>query len=208
MKENKNHWYDGLFYDIFIAPNQDKSFRQVSHLIKDNSTVIDSGCGTGRFAFSIEDKVGKIDGVDLSEKNIKVANNKLVKKYSDKIKFYHSDAAVFLKNSNEKYDYAVMSYVIHEVDESQRADLLKTLADKSGKVILIDYLFPRPTNYWSWINEVVEFLAGREHYRNFKSYLKNGGIKGLAEKSGLKITNEIQNIPSTSHIVVLEKKET
>jgi len=25
MDENKNHWYDGLFYDKFIAPNQDKA---------------------------------------------------------------------------------------------------------------------------------------------------------------------------------------
>ncbi len=207
MKENKNHWYDGFFYDFFIAPNQDKSFRQVKHLIEDNSTVIDSGCGTGRFAFSVEDKVGKIDGVDLSEKNIKVANNKLAKNYSDKIKFYHSDAAEFLQSKNEKYDYALMSYVIHEVDESERVKLLKALADKSKQVILVDYLFPRPTNYWSWLNEVVEFLAGKEHYRNFKSYLQNGGIKGLAEKSGLKIANEIQNIPSTSHIVVLEREE-
>lgn len=31
--ENKNHWYDGLFYDKFIAPNQDKSYRIIKKII-------------------------------------------------------------------------------------------------------------------------------------------------------------------------------
>lgn len=207
MWQNKNHWYDGLFYDIFIAPNQDKSFRLVKNIIDENSTVIDAGCGTGRFAFSVEDKVNKVDGVDLSERNIKVAKNKLTKSNSPKIKFYHSDIYHFFENGEKHYDYAVMSYVIHEIDENLRNDILKTLSENADKVILIDYLHPRPNNYWSWLNEAVEFVAGKEHYTNFKSYLKHGGIKGLAEQNGLKIIKEIKNVPSTSHIVVLQKEK-
>lgn len=205
MKENKNHWYDGLFYDVFIAPNQDKSFRLAKNIIKENSNVIDAGCGTGRFAFSVADKVNKVDAVDLSERNIKVAMNKLTKNNSPKIKFYHSDIYRFFENGDKHYDYAVMSYVIHEVDEHLRNDILKTLSENADKVILIDYLHPRPAHYWSWLNEAVEFAAGKEHYTNFKSYLKNSGLRGLAEQNGLKITKEIKNTPSTSHIVVLEK---
>ncbi|MCO6474752.1 MAG: class I SAM-dependent methyltransferase [Melioribacteraceae bacterium] len=205
MKENKNHWYDGIFYDVFIAPNQDKSFRLAKSIIKENSTVIDAGCGTGRFAFTVADKVNKVDAVDLSERNIKVAMNKLTKNNSPKIKFYHSDIYRFFENGDKHYDYAVMSYVIHEVDEHLRNDILKTLSENADKVILIDYLHPRPKNYWSWLNEAVEFAAGKEHYTNFKSYLKNSGLRGLAERSGLKIIKEIKNTPSTSHIVVLEK---
>lgn len=205
MKQNKNHWYDGLFYDVFIAPNQDKSFRLVKSIIKENSDVLDAGCGTGRFSFSVEDKVNKVDGIDLSERNIKVATNKLAKTNSPKIKFYHSDINHFFETGNKHYNYAVMSYVIHEVDEHLRNDILKTLSENTDKVILVDYLHPRPSSYWSWLNEAVEFVAGREHYSNFKSYLKNNGLKGLAEQTGLKITKEIKNTPSTSHIVVLEK---
>lgn len=207
MKQNKNHWYDGLFYDVFIAPNQDKSFRLVKSIIKENSDVLDVGCGTGRFSFSVEDKVNKVDGVDLSERNIKVAMNKLTKKNSPKIKFYHSEINYFFENGDKHYDYAVMSYVIHEVDEHLRNNILKTLSENADKVILIDYMHPRPSSYWSWLNEAVEFVAGREHYSNFKSYLKNNGLRGLAEQNKLKITKEIKNTPSTSHIVVLEKEK-
>ena len=205
MIENKNHWYDGKFYDLFIAPNQDKSFSLVKKIIKENSSVVDVGCGTGRFSFSLVDKVNKIDGIDLSERNIKTAQSKVDESNSSKIKFYHSDVNQFFIEKNHHYDYAAMSYVIHEIDETLRVDILKTLSQYSDEIILIDYLFPRPSSYWSLINEAVEFAAGREHYINFKSYLKNGGLHGLANQSGLKIIKEIKNTPSTSHIVVLEK---
>ena len=41
MLNNKNHWYDGRFYDWLIAPNQDKSFSHVKNIIKESSSVID-----------------------------------------------------------------------------------------------------------------------------------------------------------------------
>lgn len=205
MKQNKDHWYDGLFYDVVIAPNQDKSFSIAKKIIDKDSTVIDAGCGTGRFSFSVADKVKQIDGVDLSMRNIDLAKKKLAKQNSQKINFYHSDVNEFFKNKNQHYDYAVMSYVIHEIDESLRVDILKKLSNNAKKIILIDYLFPRPKNYWSWINEAVEFVAGTEHYKNFKSYIRNGGINGLAEQSGLEIIKEIKNLPSTSHIALLKK---
>ena len=37
MMENKDHWYDGWFYDNFIAPNQDRLFGQIKNLIEPNS---------------------------------------------------------------------------------------------------------------------------------------------------------------------------
>ena len=53
MAKNKNHWYDGWFYDTIIAPNQDKLFGQIKDLVGSQSTVIDVGCGTGRLEFSL-----------------------------------------------------------------------------------------------------------------------------------------------------------
>ena len=29
MTENKNHWYDGWFYDRIITPNQDQLFAKI-----------------------------------------------------------------------------------------------------------------------------------------------------------------------------------
>lgn len=206
MNENKNHWYDGWFYDKFIAPNQDKAFDYVKSIIELNSSLVDVGCGTGRFSFQIEDTCSRIDGTDPSLRNIKVAKRRLTRNGSEKINFYHSDAIKFIDNNGTNYDYALLSYVIHEVDEPQRENILRTLSQSVKKIIIIDYLAPKPTNAWRFLNEIVEFAAGTDHYKNFKSYIKNNGIKGLAEQSGLKIVHEIKNRPSASHIAVLQKE--
>ncbi len=205
MIENKNHWYDGLFYDKFIAPNQDHAFRIVKSLIKENSSVLDAGCGTGRLAFQLEDKCSNITGIDLSQRNIDLANKNLSKNSSQKIIFHHTNVKDFLRDSEKHFDYSVVSYVIHEVNENKRENFLRLLAEKSGKVIIVDYLYPRPQSFWSIINEAVEFAAGPDHYRNFKSYIAGKGITGLAERSGLNIFKEIKNVPSTTHVVVAGK---
>ncbi|MCX6168164.1 MAG: class I SAM-dependent methyltransferase [Ignavibacteriales bacterium] len=203
--QNKDHWYDGLFYDKIIAPNQDKAYRIVRSLLSDNCSLLDVGCGTGRLAFQLVSKFSRYEGIDPSKKNIELALNNLSKSPSEKISFHHTDAKTFMQSQNKQFDFAVISYVIHEVDEDKRENLLLALSESVNKIIVVDYLYPRPNNFWSFLNEFVEFAAGKEHYRNFKSYLAGKGIGGLAGRTGLKIVREIKNSPSTSHIVVLTK---
>ncbi len=205
MPGNKNHWYDGLFYDIVIAPNQDKSFSHVKNIIEPDSTLIDVGCGTGRLAFQIADKCSKVDALDLSKRNIELANKKLTKNSKNNIRFIHTDVLKHINEIDQKYDYAVLSYVIHEIDENLREQILIELSKSAEKIIVIDYLTPRTKGMWSLLNEIIEYVAGREHYSNFKTFIAGNGIIGLSEKTGLKIVNEIKNSPSTSHIVVLSK---
>lgn len=204
MTQNKNHWYDGWFYDKFIAPNQDRLFGQIKNLIEPNSNVIDVGCGTGRFSFLVADKVSKVVGIDLSKKNIEKANQTLSKNPNFKISFHHTNLSN-LNSKNLNYNYAVMTYVIHEVNEEDRINLLKELSQIADKIIIGDYLVPRPSGFWSALNEVVEFAAGSEHYRNYKNFVHNGGLQDLADKAELKIIKEIKNKPSTSHLVILSK---
>ncbi|MFA6978602.1 MAG: class I SAM-dependent methyltransferase [Ignavibacteriaceae bacterium] len=203
--ENKDHWYDGWFYDTFIAPNQDRLFGQIKNLIEPNSSIIDVGCGTGRFSFSVSDKCKSVLGIDLSTRNIERANSILSENPNDKISFQHKNISEISSGGKEYFDYAVMTYVIHEVDEEKRVNLLKEIAQVADKIIIGDYLVPKPKGFWSGLNEIVEFAAGSEHYRNYKNYIANGGIKYLANKAGLKVITEIKNHPSTSHLVLLMK---
>ena len=205
--ENKNHWYDGLFYDKIIAPNQDKLFRQIKKLIEPNSKIIDVGCGTGRFSFSISGECNSVLGIDLSKRNIERASSLLSNMPNDKISFQHNSVSNLLRNGKEHFDYAIVTYVIHEVDESERINLLKDMVQIADRIIIGDYLFPKPLNLGSALNEVVEFAAGKEHYKNYKSYLANKGIIGLANSAQLKIIKEIKDTSRTSHVVVLEKEQ-
>lgn len=202
--QNKNHWYDGWFYDKIIAPNQDRMFGEIRNFIEPNSTVVDIGCGTGRFSFSVADKVSKVTGIDLSSKNITTANQTLQKNPNNKISFLHTNLANLI-SQNHHFDYAVMTYVIHEVNPEDRISLLKEMAQIADKIIVGDYLVPSGKGFWSLLNEVVEFLAGKEHYHNFKDYVKKGGLQSLTAQADLRIISEIKNKPSTSQIVLLFK---
>ena len=155
--ENKNHWYDGLFYDKFIAPNQDKSYRIVKKIIPKDSSLIDVGCGTGRLEFQLSDHCSKIDGVDLSSKNISTANKKLSMKKLQNVKFFHHDILKFLDEQKPKYDYAVLSYVIHEIDLELREEILRALSHSADKIIMVDYLHPKPKNISGRFLTLVEF---------------------------------------------------
>lgn len=205
MTHNKNHWYDGWFYDKVIAPNQDRLFSEIKKIIETNSSVIDVGCGTGRFSFSVVDKVAKVVGIDLSKKNIDKANQTLTKNTNSKITFYHTNISDLI-SKNLHFDYAVMTYVIHEVNPEDRITLLKEMAQIADKIIIGDYLVPVNKGFWSTLNEVVEFLAGKEHYCNFKNFVADNGLYRLIDKTELKVIREIKNKPATSHLVVLTDK--
>lgn len=203
--ENKNHWYDGWFYDSFIAPNQDKAFDIVKSIIEKGSSVLDAGTGTGRLVFQLSQICSRVDGIDLSIKNINKAGQKLKQNGAGNVRLFHSSIEKYLSGASLEYDYAVLSYVIHEIKEEERTNILLKLSSAAGKIILVDYKYPREFNAASLLNEAVEFAAGWDHYRNFKNFITNQGIPGLAEKSGLQIINEIKKSPAGSHIVVLTK---
>ena len=203
--ENKHHWYDGLFYDKLIAPNQDRMFRKIKELVEPDSEILDVGCGTGRLEFFLSDKCKKITGIDLSEKNINIAEKKLKKSNRDNIYFKHKGFDNFIKNNSLNFDYVIVTYVIHELPYKERLSLLRGISGISKKIIVGDYLVPSPKGLWNALNEVVEFAAGKDHYNNFKSFVKHNGITGLLNESGLRIQQEIKNSPSTSHIAVLTR---
>jgi 2-polyprenyl-3-methyl-5-hydroxy-6-metoxy-1,4-benzoquinol methylase len=204
MIQNKAHWYDGWFYDRLIAPNQDRLFNEIKKIIAPESSVIDVGCGTGRFSFFISDKVQKVVGIDLSIKNINKANQTLSKKNNSKISFHHTNISSLI-SQNFHFDFAVMTFVIHEVNPEDRMELLKQMAQVADKIIIGDYLVPVSRGFWSTINEIVEFLAGKEHYGNFKHFVANKGLFGLIDKTGLKVEQEVNNAPITTQLLVLAK---
>ncbi len=205
MTENKNHWYDGWFYDRIIAPNQDKLFAQIKELIDPQSTVIDIGCGTGRLAFTLGDHCESVLGIDLSKRNIDRAKVLLQGKPNDKISFQHLNVCDVNYGREKPFDYAILTYVIHEVNKEERFKLLNDASLVADQIIIGDYLFPRPIGISGIISKTIEYLAGREHYRNYRTYMADGGIHHLARESGLRIITEVKSRRSVDQLVILAK---
>jgi len=201
---DKKHWYDGLIYDKFIAPNQDKLFGEIKKIIEPQSNILDVGCGTGRLPIQFADFCESITGIDLSSKNIEVANANLNKTDIKNVTFIHGSAVELKNNLNKKFDYAITTYVLHEMPPADRVKVLKEMKQVANKIIIGDYITPTPKTLWGKLNVVVEFLAGSDHYNNFKLYVNSGGLLNLINEADLKLVKEIKNKPQTAHLVMVE----
>ncbi|MGE5430182.1 MAG: class I SAM-dependent methyltransferase [Syntrophomonadaceae bacterium] len=205
MAINKKHWYDGWFYDRFIAKHQDELFHQIIEVIEPDKNVIDVGCGTGRFSFLAAHKCRSVLGIDLSERNIQRAQHTLSERPEGKISFMHKSVSEVISEAHGHFDYAVLTFVIHEVDESERIKLLNEIFLFADKIIIGDYLVPQPHGLIRRVNQAVEFLAGKEHYDNFKNFAAGGGILGLVKKGGFKAERDIKEEMSAMHLVIINK---
>lgn len=204
MVNNKKHWYDGKIYDKFIAPNQDLLFKRIKKMIEPGSKILDVGCGTGRLDFQLADKCTKITGIDLSIRNIELAKFNLKESKFQNIEFIHMTAQNIYNITSDKYDYAIITYVLHEMPPQERLNVIKVIKSVSNKIIIGDYQIPLPKNYFGWMVQAVEFIAGKDHFANFKSYERNGGIEYLLQKAGLKETLRFDKMLKTVHLVVVE----
>lgn len=198
---NKFHWYDGLFYDKVIAPNQDGTFRIMRAMMSANSSVIDIGTGTGRFVFQASEKFDKVVGLDLSSRNIKFANSQLSNLEMENVSFLHADATELNSHFTEKFDYSTVSYVIHEIPYESRLTVLKAMREISNEIIIGDYFIPQPKNKRGFSNRIAEFLAGKDHFNNYRNFVKHNGIYGLVETLGMQILQDKKGVHGTSHIV-------
>jgi len=198
-----NHWYDGLFYDRFIAPNQDPLYTSIIALIDPESRVLDVGCGTGRLAWRLSEKCALIHGIDPSRRNIERAKKIWEKRgRPTSVRFSLGTLKDHILSVVGPYDYAVVSYVLHELDEAERLPMLRSLAGSARKLILADYHVPRRRGIMDAATEVVEFLAGREHYRGFRSFVQTGGLRPLMREAGLTLIEESDSAPSTADLLL------
>ncbi len=186
---NKKHWYDGLFYSLVIDKGGVELRNKISNFIRKDSNVIDVACGTGELVFKLAGKCNQVVGVELSSKMFKFAKSK--NDYSN-IKFYHMSAAnLSNKFKKQEFDYAVISFALHEMSVEDRIKVLKQMKKVANELIIADFTAPLPKKFQSNIIRLVEFLAGKEHYTNHKSFMKQEGVKGLLKKLDLKVKKEI-----------------
>lgn len=92
-----------------VAPDRIKQFLEaeinlVLEKISENSSVLDLGCGYGRVSARLVDKADKVIGIDISEDNIKLAEE--VFRDKQNCEFYTMNA-IDLKFENDVFDLVI-----------------------------------------------------------------------------------------------------
>lgn len=190
--EYKTNWYDGWFFSKIIDPFSGKPFNlAIKKFIEDNVSVLDIGCGTGSLCLGLADSCSHVVGVDISPKMIRFAEK--AKRVGD-----YPNVEFILKGRTEKLkdcikrniDYINLKMIVHEMDEAGRNGLMKEAKEISGNFIITEWVFPQPGNVNGIITNMVEFIAGKEHYRNFRDWCNRGGIDGFLERQKLEPIEE------------------
>ncbi|OQY33572.1 MAG: methyltransferase [Anaerolineaceae bacterium 4572_5.1] len=173
-------YYDQLLY-LAINPLRLAVMKELSQ--HKDSAILDLCCGTGN-QLKLLSKNGfkNLHCLDLSEAMLNVA-----KKGEHPIKIYTEDAT---KTSfdDAAFDIVMLSFAIHEKDRSTQEKLIEEahrLLNEEGFILIVDYAFDERTRkLGKWGIDLIERMAGGEHYLNFKGYIENNGLESLikAEK--------------------------
>ena len=187
--KNIAKWYDLIFESMNVGL---RKIGMKMYPVKAGMNVLDIGCGTGAHLSLYQKANCNVFGVDLSSSMLKVAKEKLGE--SADLKLCNATDTGFDDNN---FDLILSSTVLHEMPEITRIEILKEarrILKSDGRILLIDF-YPGPIKkfkgiYTKIIITIAEIFAGREHFKNYRYFIKNGGLPELLKRTGLKIMDK------------------
>ncbi|WP_346855297.1 class I SAM-dependent methyltransferase [uncultured Draconibacterium sp.] len=180
----------GWFYGSAIDPILKSMRKKLAAHISANETVIDIACGTGAQVFEMAGKAKRIVGVDLADSMIEYAKKQKLMRNTTNTEFVVADATDLCLFSENEFDVATMSLALHQFSPILYKPILDEMKRVAKRIVIVDYAVPLPSNYIGVSSKIIEFMAGREHNRNFRKFYKSGGLTSILPQSGLQITKE------------------
>lgn len=180
----------GWFYGSAIDPILKSMRKKLAAHISANETVIDIACGTGAQVFEMAGKAKRIVGVDLADSMIEYAKKQKLKRNTANTEFVVANATDLSRFSENEFDVATMSLALHQFSPDLYKPILNEMKRVAKRIVIVDYAVPLPMNYVGVSSKIIEFMAGLEHNRNFRTFYKAGGLATILPQSGLLITKE------------------
>lgn len=145
-----SRYYDKGFFSKILLNIIIKTIKSIK--IKNNSRVLDVGCGTGSLLYLLENRnLGlELYGMDISEKMLKIAEKKL-----NKTKLIIASAFDINKKFKENFfDYIFVVDAFHHIPEKEK--IMKKfykILKKNGKLIITDFDFGPLFNFIFYLIE-------------------------------------------------------
>ena len=187
--------YGGIawFYDRVIEPISAPLRRTTVGLLPITPTtrVLDVGCGTGGLVAAYADAGAVVSGIDLSEAMLEQAKNRV----RDRTRLEVGDATA-LPYADASFDIVVASLMLHELERDTQKKVIRAMVrvtTPGGSIILIDYRVGKlrlKGKGMRVLSTIGERLAGKDHYRNWRSYMATGGMPALLDDLDMTVTRE------------------
>lgn len=162
--------------------------------------VLDLGCGTGRFTDLLAGTSQLAIGLDASAAMLAL-------RARQSSAFYVAADGAFPPFAADGFDLVTCCLVLHECGERAEALLAASLA-LAPMVLALEWRMPERNldclrTFWV---HGVERLAGREHYRSFRRFMRLGGLNGLAQRCKARISAETALAGGSLVLALLERE--
>ncbi len=148
---------------------------------QDHKKIIDICCGTGKQLEMLHHPGRELYGIDLSPAMMnETATNSGV--------HYIRQSAAELQLTAEHFDAVILTLALHEKTELDRELILRKsweLLSPGGHLLICDYA-EIPTSlsgffYGRIAIPLIERAAGKEHFHNYRSWMRNGALQKHVE---------------------------
>ncbi len=191
-------WLKSKISDRFLY----KIRKQIADNIPGGSSVLEIGSGTGSQLIMLSPNIKEGLGVDIDSSMTQFAQKIAKEKRIKNIKFKVMNAQN-LDSLKKKFDVGIAILTIHEMDYHTQISVLEKLSKISKKVIIADYILPNKT-LGRILLYIDEHIAG--HYKNFKLYLHNGGMKRVIHDANQSLIKKLKTSSPTIHIWICKFK--
>lgn len=154
--------------------------------------VLEIGCGTGTNLRHYQDAGCAVTGLDLSPAMLAVARGKL----RPRTPLHRGDAAR-LPYADGRFDLVIAMLTLHEMPRAIRSavmDEIRRVLKPRGRLLLTDFhpgplRFPKGYGVKPFIM-LIERMAGRDHFRNYRDFIAGGGLPPLIAGRGLQVVRQ------------------
>ncbi len=182
----QEYQYSAKVYDQILFPFIRPIRNKVISLVKEYQykSILDVCCGTGDQLKLLKEEGFEGEGIDLSPAMLSIAE-----KGEHAVDCIHQDATQ-MHYENSKFDLVMTAFSLHEKSHDSARKIVEEMfrvTSEGGDILIVDYELSDKTSLFSKaLIYFIEWVAGGEHYLNFKSYIKKGGLPELL--SSIKLT--------------------
>ena len=151
--------------------------------------ILEVACGTGTLSYLLAKKGFNVFALDKSYSMIKHAQNKIAASCIGRVTAIHGDAST-MPFYSASFDTVIMQLGLHEMENKIRMNSGREIirvAKKNSVFIFFDFAPTNKLSFSKFILTIIEFMAGIDHFRNGRSFIKDGGLLTFLENIDLEI---------------------
>lgn len=155
--------------------------------MKAGDRALDVCCGTGAQTLCYARRGIISWGIDLDPIMIGFAERSR-KRLGLSHAFFQRANAMVLPFRDASFDHASISMGLHEKEGPTRDRIvseMRRVVKKGGALAIVDYSVPYPADAYGRAARLLEQIAGRDHFRCFREFIRDGGLDSLISRHGL-----------------------